>query len=70
MMLADKRVFTEETIQKRTQALEERRLRNAQAKLSTDPQNKELQAKVQTIMDRMNGAKAKASKPTETAAKS
>lgn len=57
MMLAEKREFSEETIAKRTKALEERRLRNAQMKLAADPQNKELQAKVQTIKDRMNGAK-------------
>jgi hypothetical protein len=57
MMLAPKREFSDETVEKRTQALEARRLQNAQAKLAADPNNKELQGRVQTIKDRMNGAK-------------
>lgn len=61
MMLQPKRVFSEETQQKRNNALDRRRLLNAETKLQADPGNKDLIAKVETIKARLNGtAPAKA----------
>lgn len=53
MMIQKKREFSEETAQKRNLALDKRRLGFAEAKLAAAPGNKELQAKVKEIRDRI-----------------
>ena len=55
MMIQPKRVFSEETQQKRNAALDKRRLANAEQKLAADPTNAEVKAKVDAIRARLNG---------------
>jgi len=59
MMVQPKREFSEETQRKRNNALDKRRLLNAEARLAADPTNPELKGKVDTIRARLNGTQAK-----------
>jgi hypothetical protein len=61
MMLQEKRVFSEETQQKRNAALDRRRLANAEARVQQDPGNQELVVKRDAIKARLNGNPQKAS---------
>jgi CubicO group peptidase (beta-lactamase class C family) len=69
MMIQPKRVFSDETAQKRNAALDRRRLLNAESKLQSDPSNPEYKAKVEAIRQRLNGNPAVKPAPAAKATK-